>query len=257
MPFALVGIGLGGGRLISHEAQDRLDRADAVFVIEPEAVARPMFERVKGRLISMDPVFDEITDRGKALEVLAQRVFDLAKEYAAPVLALQGHPMVSCAPARHLLRMFGDRGEPVDVYAGLSSIDMLWADLGFDPVSTGVQIVNGAQVSRLGPTMPAVILSPGYAPRSVAFKDRLAATAEMVARLISLWGDGAEFIIYRRTLDGPRFERLTVGNLVGIAARPFLGDILLAGPATFFPALPGAKEVAGHEDWGAGACLAE
>jgi len=138
----VVGLGPGGPEYLSEAARGALDSAGAAFL----RTSRHPAAAALGDLASFDHHY-EVSDTFE--EVYRRIVEDLvaaataeAAEGRSAVYGVPGSPLVAEATVE-LLRQ--DPRVEVEIVPALSFLDLAWAALGVDPVSSGVQIVDGSR----------------------------------------------------------------------------------------------------------------
>ena len=228
VPLAIVGLGVCGRAAMTVEARARLDDADVIYMVEPRPVAERILSEFRSRVISLDFLFD-CHPRRISLEKIAEHVADASVRDRAPAFAFRGDALFASRPAERLVALLRGRGRSFSVIPGVSSFARFFADLGIDPLSTGVQVVTGSQVHRITSSLPVVIIAPGYAA-TVRQGDRLRALAHMTKSLIEIYGGDSEFWTYSHRQHEVDLTRVAAPDVVGIIERGYLGDTLVAGP---------------------------
>jgi uncharacterized protein YabN with tetrapyrrole methylase and pyrophosphatase domain len=138
----IVGLGNVGTRQITKEVEEVLRKSERAFLL--------FYQKVMGDYIANElgtPVtdlhyeYEEGLDRSKTYRKMADRVISAAVQATDPVtLALYGHPTIFVSPTRLIQEEAPVRGLRVKVLPGISSIDCIFAEIGFDPGTSGIQM---------------------------------------------------------------------------------------------------------------------
>jgi len=143
-PFDIyvVGLGIVGTRQITKEVEAVLRKSERVFILFYQEIMHDYIARDLGTPVTdLHDEYAEGLDRLQTYRKMADRVMDAAVEATSPIaLALYGHPTIFVTPTRLIQEEAHERGLRVKVLPGISSMDCLFADIGFDPGSSGIQM---------------------------------------------------------------------------------------------------------------------
>lgn len=158
-------------------------------------------------------------------EAIAQRVLTAAGK-ASVVYAVPGSPMVGEFAVRRLI----ESGTEIELIPAESFVDAILAEVGYDPLDRGLQILNGHQLPE-----PLVLDKPTI----IAHLDRPEILAEAAARLDRVMPEGTRVRV---------FAGLGSGDAVESETTPSEVDSALAGFRTsmFIDAEPGGLIGAVH-----------
>ena len=214
-------------------------------MVESQSIADQILCEFRARIVSLDFMFDRLP-RSIALERIAHHVADASVGDRAPAFAFRGDALFASRPAERLVDLLRHRGRIFSVMPGVSSFARFFADLGIDPLSTGIQVVQGSQVDKITSRLPVVIIAPGYAA-TVHHADRLRALAHMTKSLIEIYGENSEFWTYSHKPRAVDLKRVAAPDVVTIIERGYLGDTMVAGPVHLFAATHSPKDGADSE----------
>ncbi len=156
---------------------DRIPAGIRLVLLDPEAVVvlRTIEHPAAQELASIREVVtcDDLYESHDAFEAVYQAISDRvleAGEKGNVVYAVPGSPMIGEFTVRHLLRSDAE----VEVIPAESFIDAVLAEVGYDPLDRGLQILNGHDLPE-----PLVLDKPTI----VAQLDRSEIMADVVARI--------------------------------------------------------------------------
>lgn len=157
----IVGLGIVGARQITKEVGEVLRKSERVFLLFYQKVVHDYIANELGTPVTdLHQEYEEGLDRLKTYRKMADRVMSAAERATGPVtLALYGHPTIFVSPTRLIQEEAPQRALRVKVLPGISSIDCIFAEIGFDPGTTGIQMYEATDflVRRFAPD-PAVPL---------------------------------------------------------------------------------------------------
>lgn len=159
----IVGTGMVGYTQLTMQARQALERAERTYIVDGQPL---VVDHVRSEyceeVVDLSEEYTDGENRAEIYERMARRVLDDAEETDGPVtLALYGHPMVFVSPSQIVIERAPRRGLDVEVQPGISAIDCIYADLGFDPAENGVQMFEATDLLLrefpLNPEVPAMI----------------------------------------------------------------------------------------------------
>lgn len=164
--ITIIGLGIMTVDHITREAETATRAAQEVLYVDT-GVATHAF--LKSRCPNTTSLFADSYAEGRtrveAYEYMAARVLEAALRNPPVVFAIQGHPLVFCQPPfliENLAKLFG---LDVKICAGISAIDTIAIDLGFDPCTEGLQLYEATDLllreRPLQPDVPALIWQVG------------------------------------------------------------------------------------------------
>jgi len=144
--IALVGIGLVGAHQVTREAEETLSRCRRLFVTDVAVGVLEYLKSLGPEVISLAP--KRATDKHRILiyRDMASEVVNAALDEAPVAFVTYGHPLFYCYPSTLIERAAQVLDLKTRVIAGISSLDLILADLGIDPGSDGLQVYEATDV---------------------------------------------------------------------------------------------------------------
>jgi tetrapyrrole methylase family protein/MazG family protein len=218
----VVGLGPAGLDLLTAAAVQAIERVPRRFLRtarHPSAVAVPSaatFDSLYERAGTLDEVYAGIVDA----------LVEAAAEEGEVLYAVPGSPLVSERTVELLIA--GGRVD-VELVPGLSFLDLAWARLGVDPITTGVRLVDGHRfgVEAAGERGPLIVAQCDS--RAVLSEVKLAVEGEppdevVVLRHLGLADEtvsSVEWAELDRQVDADHLTTLYVPSL----AAPVAGEV--------------------------------
>lgn len=207
----LVGLGPGDPELMTRQAWQVLEPAGEVYLRtrqHPAVSALPAGTQV----YSFDELFDDKQDVGAAGERIVEQVLSLGKRPQGVIYAVPGHPLVADQTGTAIARRAQREGIPLQVVAGISTIDAALTALGVDilPHTAVVDALElaGAHVPPFSPAAPAVIARLSSPALAAAVRQTLSAVypAEQRVFLVHAPGSSEEKVEERALTEIDRSE---------------------------------------------------
>lgn len=138
----IVGLGIVGTRQITKEVEEAMRKSERVFILYYQKVMHDYIANELGTPVTdLHEEYEEGLDRSKTYRKMADRVMNAATKATTPItLALYGHPTIFVSPTRLIQEEAPKKGLRVKVLPGISSIDCIFAEIGFDPGNSGIQM---------------------------------------------------------------------------------------------------------------------
>jgi tetrapyrrole methylase family protein/MazG family protein len=147
----VVGLGPAGADLLLPVARHALESTAARYV---RTARHPAVEELVAAGMTFTPfdaVYDTAPDFDHAYSEMVDTVLAAARD-GDVVYAVPGHPLV----AERTVAMLRERG-PVEIVPGLSFVELAWARLGVDPMSSGARVVDGRSLDAVELAGPMLI----------------------------------------------------------------------------------------------------
>lgn len=191
----VVGLGPAGPDLVTAAVLEAIERIPVRFL----RTSRHPCASVVGPATSCDDLYEQAVSMGDVYAGIVERLVTAAGEHGEVLYAVPGSPWVAEASVGLLVE---DPRVEVEVMAGLSFLDLVWARLAVDPLATGVRLVDGRRfaVEAAGERGPLVVaqcdsaavlsevkLAVDEEPPSVVVLQRLGLPKESVTELD--WAD--------------------------------------------------------------------
>jgi tetrapyrrole methylase family protein / MazG family protein len=169
--LSIVGLGPGDWSQLTLGAYERLMAAGVIYV---RTMVHPTVTSLRDRLTSGQELrsFDHLYERAVNFEQLYEEIADAvvaaAHDEDRPVVyAVPGHPLMGERSVSLLLKR--DLGErlTIEVLDGLSFLEPVSRALDLDPVSAGIQLVDGSAIEEIA-DLELSALWTGLSPRVLA-----------------------------------------------------------------------------------------
>jgi hypothetical protein len=137
--LSVVGTGIRAVSQVTSEALARIEQADRLFYSVSDAVTTQWLHEINPHAESLNSLYREGAPRLAIYEGMVERVLAAVRDGHETCLALYGHPGV-CARAGHdSVVIARAEGHLAVMLPGVSCEDCLFADLGVDPATHGMQ----------------------------------------------------------------------------------------------------------------------
>ncbi|MDT0305430.1 SAM-dependent methyltransferase [Streptomyces sp. DSM 44917] len=160
--ISVVGIGTVSLMQMTREADAVLGDAHTLLVLHGQSLVLDSLRKRYGtEVIDLSAAYAEDKPRSEtytevAAAVVAAAVRDGGRHAA---FVTSGHPLVLVTPTQLILKEAVSRGIPVNRVPGVSSLDTVWADIGFDPGPDGALMFEATSLLlRRYPLSPSVPL---------------------------------------------------------------------------------------------------
>jgi uncharacterized protein YabN with tetrapyrrole methylase and pyrophosphatase domain len=141
-PFdiAIAGLGIVGVHQITREVEETIRRCRHTFVIDAGFGVVPYLKSICPKVTSLIPLYERGKERLPTYRRMAAEVVNAAITSSPVCFATYGHPLVYCYPAILIQRAAKLLNLRVEGLPGISSLDTLFMDLGFDAATDGLQM---------------------------------------------------------------------------------------------------------------------
>ena len=167
--ITIIGLGPGGIDRVPSPVLSLLKDSEQTLIIRTEhhpAAAQLAESRA---VVFCDDLYESLETFEDVYAAIARRVLQSAKE-GSVVYAVPGSPMIGEFAVRLLL----DSGQDIEVIPGESFVDAILAEVGYDPLDRGLQILNGHSLPD-----PLVLDKPTI----IAHLDRAEVLADVCAQI--------------------------------------------------------------------------
>jgi uncharacterized protein YabN with tetrapyrrole methylase and pyrophosphatase domain len=147
-PFdiAIVGLGIVGVHQITREVEETIRRCRHTFVIDSGFGVVPHLQSLCADVTSLAQFYERGKERLPIYRRMAAEVINAAIGGPPVCFATYGHPLVYCYPAILIQRAAKLLNLRVEVFPGISSLDTLFVDLGFDAATDGLQMYEATDL---------------------------------------------------------------------------------------------------------------
>ncbi|RFF27064.1 MULTISPECIES: SAM-dependent methyltransferase [unclassified Wenzhouxiangella] len=153
--LVVVGCGIQLGRHVSERAVSEIMEADALFVLSDAAA----FDWIAGQrpdAIGLTDCYDDGTDRRETYRQMTAMIVDSVRAGQRVCAVFYGHPGVFAQVPHAAIEQVRCEGFRARMEPGISAEACLYADLGLDPGTRGVQSIEATRLlayrHRLDPT---------------------------------------------------------------------------------------------------------
>ena len=142
LPFdiAIVGLGIVGVHQITREVEETVRRCRCTFVVDAGFGVVSHLKSICAEVVSLLPLYELGKERLPTYRRMAAEVVNAAIAGSPVCFATYGHPLVYCYPAILIQRAAKVLSLRVETLPGISSLDTLFVDLGFDAATDGLQM---------------------------------------------------------------------------------------------------------------------
>lgn len=186
--LVVVGLGPAGLDRLPVATMDLLRDRDVTIVVR--TLQHPAARELESLrpVVSCDDLYESASDFDALYAAIIERVLSLATR-GPVVYAVPGSAIVGERAVRALRERAGDLGHEVAVLAGESALDLVYERVGVDPITDGVQVVDGR-------SLPDPL--PLHLPTVITQVDRKVVLADVVATLGRVLEDDAELVFLDR-----------------------------------------------------------
>jgi len=200
--LTVVGTGIDVTTQLTPGAQAAIEAADEVLYLVADPIAALRLEALNPNARSLDSLYEAGKDRHRTYEEMADAFLEPARRGFRSCAVLYGHPGVFGLPAHAALAQARAEGIPARMLPAISALDCLFADLGIDPGTTGLQCYEATYfLERRPPVDPdatLVLLQVGMIGERGG--DPTPAVAGRFGRLVEqlgkLYGEAREAVLY-------------------------------------------------------------
>lgn len=220
--LACVGLGMTLGSHLTPLARSHIAQADVVFAALSDAIAEEWLKRMHPDVRSLQPYYAEGKPRMKTYREWVALMMDELRAGKRVCGVFYGHPGIFAWSPHKAIAQARAEGYDAHMEPGISAEDCLYADIGFDPGTSGCQHFEASQLlyceRRIDPAGYLVLWQVGViGNRSVGrFDTGPAYRALLVERLEQDYPSDHEVIVYRGAtlpIEQPRIQRITLREL--------------------------------------------
>jgi precorrin-6B methylase 1 len=219
--LTVVGTGIDAASQLTPGARGAIEGADEVFYLLADSVAALRIEALNPRASSLDRFYGPTKARRETYAEVVETIVGAVMRGARVCAVLYGHPGISALPGHRAVARVRAAGLPARMLPAVSALDSLVADLGHDPVTSGLQTYEATYFFvRRPPVDPHATLvllqvgmlgeAGGAATEAVAARFRL-----LLDRLVGVYGPAREAILYEASPypgTAPVIDRFALGN---------------------------------------------
>lgn len=218
----------------TRDAEEELLSADAVFHCVYDKVTQTWIGQIRPDAYDLRILYGENIDRHLTYVRMAEAMLHFVRLGKKVVAVLYGHPGVFAMPAHRAVHIARSEGHQAKMRPGISALDYLVADIGFDPALPGLATFEATDMllrkRRIDPTLHVVLWQVGvvgefqFSPGG--FENR--GFEMLVARLKETYGPDWEvthYIAPQYVGIEPLIERIPVARLLDETTRKAISSL--------------------------------
>lgn len=222
--LTIVGTGLRFAGDVTLAARDCIEHADRVFFGVDDVASSAWIRQLNPQAENLVSLTREGHDRFNAYERVVEALLVPVREGQQVCAVFYGHPGYYVYPSHVAIERARSEGHRAEMMAGISALDWLFADLGFDPASRGGVRIHGAAdwLLRKRPADPCtdlILMQPGllHVMKWRTERERDPRCLQILAdRLADVYGPRHECVAYvASSYPGvaPRIDRFPIEDL--------------------------------------------
>ncbi len=149
--LSIVGTGIITPAHLSQESINRIESADIVHVLVPDALGLLTIKKLNSNIKNLAELyFDSNTgkngsNRLEAYNLMVESILESVRLGQNVCAIFYGHPGVFVYPSHECIRKAKEEGHKAQMLPAISAEDCLFADLGVDPCDLGCQAYEASQ----------------------------------------------------------------------------------------------------------------
>ena len=162
--LTILGSGLSHSDL-SIEIEDQIRNADKVFFSINDLVTKTWLNSIRSDAYDLAILYDEKIGRQATYTRMSESILHFVRQGQTVVTIFYGHPGIFAAPGHRAIQIARKEGHTAHMRPGISALDCLIADVGFDPGLPGMITYEATDMllrrRRLDPTLHTVLWQVG------------------------------------------------------------------------------------------------
>jgi hypothetical protein len=144
--LVVVGSGIKSISQFTLEAVAHIEHADVVFYAVADPATERFIETKNPNSVDLYPLYDDDKPRHKTYTQMTEVMLRKVRQGHNVVGVFYGHPGVFVNPSHRAIAIARDEGFEAFMLPGISTEDLLYADLGIDPSRPGCQTVEATDL---------------------------------------------------------------------------------------------------------------
>ena len=140
--LTVIGTGIEIGGHFTPQARVAWESAEEALFLVADPVAATVLAELNPRARSLHEHYRPGRPRLEAYEAMLDDMLAPLQDGRSVCAAFYGHPGIFVYPGHEAVRRAREEGFEARLFPGISALDCLWSDLGFDPALAGCQIYN-------------------------------------------------------------------------------------------------------------------
>jgi len=212
--LCVVGVGISAIAHMTLEGIAAIEAADLVFYNPTSPIMAAKVKQLNPNCFNLYRLYGEGKPRRQTYLQMAELMLREVREGKRVVGVFHGHPGFFVSATRRAMRIAEREGYPARMIPGVSSVDVLCADIGLDPGTFGLQILKASSVLKRRPMVAAdghvVFIQVGaVGDNSFSFTGfKKTRKPEFIQKVIEIYGEEQEAVYYRAAvLPGFPYEK--------------------------------------------------
>jgi len=220
--LVVVGTGIKSANHITAESRAAISSADKVLYCVADLAVERLIRHLNAHTEDLYVFYADNKPRRKTYDEMVERILECVEAYSSTCVVFYGHPGIFVLPSYRAIRFARQRGHDAIMLPAISSLDCMFADVGFDPSRYGCQIFEATDLlvrnRRIDSTAAVVVFqiacvgdlgykSTGYEQRNVPV---------LAEHLIGIYGKEHDAILYEAAqypLCQPHIQRVRLEDL--------------------------------------------
>lgn len=149
----IVGTGIKGIAQCTLEAKGWIETADIVLTLVGDSITEAWIEDIAQRTQSLQECYRQGKSRADVYALMTDRILTEVRKGQTVCAAFYGHPGMFVRPAHTSIMKARQEGFDARMLPGISALDSLFADLGFDPAEAGLQTYSAVDFFLRAPNI--------------------------------------------------------------------------------------------------------
>lgn len=213
---------------VTPQTRSVIERSDDLLYLVTDVLAGIWLERIHPGAESLDHFYEPGKARTETYSDMADEIVSRVRAGRRVCAAFYGHPGVLVRAGHEAVKRARTEGFDARMLPGVSSLDCLFADLGFDPGTVGCQSYDATSFLVQRPAVETsallVLLQIGFVGELVTTQGPPRPRLDVVAeRLLALYPARHEVVVYEASpyvTCAPVVERVRIDELAKLDVPP-------------------------------------
>ncbi len=143
--LVVVGTGILTPAHLSQESINRIETADIVHVLVPDALGLSTIKALNSNIKNLAELYFSGCNRGHSYQIMVEAILEDVRAGKKVCAIFYGHPGVFVNPSHLSIKIAREEGYEAKMLPAISAEDCLFADLGIDPGDIGCQAYEASQ----------------------------------------------------------------------------------------------------------------
>jgi precorrin-6B methylase 1 len=220
--LVVVGTGIKSANHITAESRAAIMSADKVLYCVADLAVERLIRKLNANTEDLYVFYADDRPRRDTYDQMVDRILESVRSNKSTCVVFYGHPGIFVLPSYRAIRTARKAGHRAWMLPAISSLDCMFADVGFDPSRYGCQIFEATDLlirqRKVDPTAAVVIFqiacvgdlgykSTGYEQHNVPI---------LAAHLAQIYGNDHDAILYEAAqypICDPMIKRIRIADL--------------------------------------------